>query len=833
MQPRRKTLLLLVLAALGLIAWLALHQPGSQDIGPIATLPAPQSQSSHEDAQVESSETRRSAEPQAPGATASVSTPGTESPSATAIVRARCVDDQQHPISGVKLVGSDAAQLAVSADDGRIEGRVRLPRPEASSTWFALREPFHRRFATTRVLSPEQLCDLGDVIMPLGGRILGRVINEKGDGVADAWVASNRMAFADWETRDEAISSQANSGSDGSFALDGVTPGTTRIRVLSAYHEVSELSPLEVVAGQELRGVEIRIGPRNADSRHDFIVRVRTPGGEPAVKADVRYCAESPHNLVLGTEATDAQGACTVRFAADAKLTLRAADADRRFSTAYAFDIPVSMGSIELRMDPSTQRTLIVVDAADGAAIERFAWRMIDEMQYRAHDTGLVKRDAHGLLADTFRNVRWSGSFNPEPRERSDHPGGRVDLFTPQVAFALQIEADGYQIAEVGPFAPRSAPSELRVTLRAVPGVRGRVLSAGVGVANTWVKLFPASEPEREVVVAGFPSRVIPNPKTQSRSAADGSFALTLREAGDFVIQAGLEGSSDAAIGPVHIDPSIGMSGIELELPPPGAIEGRLLVAGDEKARDRVVGASRCDGHVRSVRTDADGRFHFELLAPGRWLLHELEQDMDPLSQEYAIRDHPSTDTETPFTCEVRPGETTKVDIDLRQKAEVVAEIDTPGWDGGHWVLWLEPRGSTFARAVQATSADSKHLRISAEQPGDYDFLISGRGSGGSYTLWIQDRVRLVAGGNSWKFADPTGELALTNKKDETAYAQLECELGGARRGGVTAELAPHKELRLILPLGRWARLRSDGERMIEVGSADITRTGAARMDLQ
>ena len=110
-----------------------------------------------------------------------------------------------------------------------------------------------------------------------------------------------------------------------------------------------------------------------------------------------------------------------------------------------------------------------------------------------------------------------------------------------------------------------------------------------------------------------------------------------------------------------------------LELPGLGAIEGRVLANAGVKLRDLVVGAARGDGRPFSVRTDAEGRFRFETLSPGRWLLRIQREDIDPNGVTSELRDTPESDAPFPSSCEVRAGETTRADIDLRQFAEIVA----------------------------------------------------------------------------------------------------------------------------------------------------------------
>jgi hypothetical protein len=472
------------------------------------------------------------------------------------------------------------------------------------------------------------------------------------------------------------------------------------------------------------------------------------------------------------------------------------------------------------------------VDDKEGP-VERFAWRILDDLQYRVHDTGAVVRDKHGVLMDLFRDAADNGSFPSESTERANHPGGRVEVFTPQMPFIVQVEAEGYAIAEIGPLAQPSEPAEIRGALQPLPGVRGRVVAAGAGVANAWVKLFPARGNDREISVEGFPSRVETTPTVETRTSDDGSFNLSLRDSGTFVVQAGDSSGRESEAAPLSIEPRAGATGIELELLPLGAIDGRVLVGANESPRDIVVGASRGEGHPRSVRTDADGRFRFEKLTPGRWLLRQASEDISLAIRSSRISYEMLSDAEVPFTCEVRPGETAQVEIDLRAKAELAFDIGLPTWAGGKWSAWLEPRGTSFGLQKRIGGVDLPELRMSVDQAGEYLLGVSVSVASPSHGMTVMEFIHLDAGKNVWKLAVPCGELVLANKKSEGTFAFLESELSPTRHASISTHLDAHEERKLTdVPLGRWKRVHwGEGGRAIEDDRVDVTSDGGARVE--
>ncbi len=298
------------------------------------------------------------------------------------------------------------------------------------------------------------------------------------------------------------------------------------------------------------------------------------------------------------------------------------------------------------------------------------------------------------------------------------------------------------------------------------------------------------------------------------------------------MVQAGSEGLGEAESGTLTLEPRTGAQGIVLELAALGAIEGRLLVPADESARDRVVGASRGGGRSCSVRTDAEGNFRFEKLSPGAWLLRPLAEDIDPAGDGFEIRDAVGGAGEIPSTCTVRPGETTRVEIDLRHKAEFVAHIEVAGLEGGQWTASLDPEGVSFSRRTSLSQVAAEALRMSVDQPGDYALRIAVWKPEMHGSLRIEERVHLDAGPNVWTLAGPAGQLVIANTLGDKVYPQLRCEAPGGRTLEFDLELAAHEEVTLpCLPVGRWARVHYDAGRFVEDAVLEITAATPARIE--
>jgi len=531
-----------------------------------------------------------------------------------------------------------------------------------------------------------------------------------------------------------------------------------------------------------------------------------------------------------GPVLTDFEGCVRLSGGPDVSFDIRACDPKGGYGPAYAFGERVSEGTIELQLEATTLHTLLVIDQ-EGVAVERFAWRLLDEYQYRARDTD-QRLDDNGLLRDT-RISGPGGYFAPAEAERKQHASGRVELRAGRHAFVVQVDAADFAPAQAGPFAAGSAPAEIRLVLKRAPGLRGRVLFDGQGIAGASVKLQSMPAQERAPLINGFPSRVMPWAISNKKIVADGNFLLPLRSAGESVIQAGADGKGSVEFGPRRYSVLTGAEGIVLVLPGAGAIEGRLLLADGDLERYRVIAGSCGDGDAYSVHTDGEGRFLFEGLRPGSWVLHPSDTDLVRGQVHSVTIRNTAAQTEPRALCEVFAGRTTRLEIDLRNKAVVIAELRLAGWEGAPRRLSLEPLGTTFSRGASSENPVEPQ-RVRVDQPGDYLLHLLLQTSEPERSLVVEEPLRLEAGENAWKFESAVGELVLVNTLDTEVRAWLSCELGERRIAYAGAKLAPHEERRLGgLPVGLWKPIRWEDGRQVGQGGIEITAGASVRMEWQ
>ena len=750
-----------------------------------------------------------------------------------ALLRAHCIDEQGQPIEGVRLMAlGQIKPLALSTFDGRLTAAVAVERAAGTKLPFDLVEDFHVHCRFERVLEPGKECDLGEVVMKLGARIRGSVVDGNGKPIAQAWVWSSRKRTLSNREANDADASYARSSVDGSFVLDGVPAGTRCVSANADRYEAAEQTGLELVLGRELTNVVLTLEPESEAEDSGLLVHVVDPSGKPVNGMLVLAELHEGGHTSTSMGATDERGERRITAAASSIVNVEILDElFERFPPAFAVGVPVSQRTLEVQLEQGAPNKLLVVDEHD-APVENYAVRLLYDAQYQPAQNGQILRDGHGLLRDLFIGNGLLEAWTARVGDHRPQPGGRADISVASHAFVVQVDAGGFAPGEAGPFQALGAQDEIRIVLKPLPGIRGHVVAQGKPVEGAWVKLFRASRSGDLVLAKGFPSRLEPVVLAQTKTAADGRFELALRDAGRYMLQAGHAELGEAESGALELEPRGGAEGIVLELPALGAIEGRLLVSHDEDARDRVVGASRGDGRVFSKRTDEAGRFRFEQLTPGAWLLRPLAEDVDPAGEGYEVRSGAARANERASTCDVRAAETTRVEIDLRQQAVWLGRVELAGWAAGQWTGTLEPEGASFSRKPELKQVPAEELRMVVDQPGDYALQLLVWKPELKCNLSFNELVHLDASENPWVLGGAAGELAIVNTLGDEVYPELVCELAGGRHARLQLDLAAHAQVTLVsIPAGHWTRVHYDKGQVVEDGSIVVTSAAPARLE--
>ena len=157
--------------------------------------------------------------------------------------------------------------------------------------------------------------------------------------------------------------------------------------------------------------------------------------------------------------------------------------------------------------------------------------------------------------------------------------------------------------------------------------------------------------------------RVISSSFVDSTATSDseGRFELELVEERPFLVRASHPAWAIGETGPFAAADAEELA-VEVVLTAGGTLEGVLRSTSGARVDGRFVVAHHGDGEPRCARTDGEGRYRFEKLAPGAWLVFVSAEELDPNSRSYGGY---RGDAPMEWSCTVEPGQTTRFDLDV------------------------------------------------------------------------------------------------------------------------------------------------------------------------
>jgi hypothetical protein len=739
-KTRQEILLVLIAAILLTALALWLVRTRSMKVALPEGTSAPHETS--EGARLSAPDTQASRDAQ-PGVTALPATEPSGSKSPRGSVRGRFLDESNAPVAGVEvwrlLRRGEMHALATSGDDGRFRFEV-----EGFTEWGKLgltlsgRKPPYVPCRLDVVALKGEEIDLGDLVLRPGGSVSGRVVDTNGLGVESARVSCTEAGAFDRKRAPRIgpgrVIAETNSGAGGEFLLEGAQPGQVRMWAGKKGMRHAFTEPIEVRAGESTSGVVLVLAPRS--SADDFEIQVLKPDRSPCAGADIdfRYdCRAGTEGGSGGGNATaDEQGHLTLTVWDACPYRFDATDPDGLFGPASMTDVMPGSGPIVLQLVERVPLRLRVVDERS-AAVESFRVRLVDPIA--------IYRDVGPRI------------------EQEKHPGGVADLAAPAVSFLVTVESEGFELAKLGPYEPGEVPKEIDVRLVRVAGISGRVTAAGKPIEGAKVELYQAVPELLAETVHEFATRHRPIATAKDESDGEGTFQLTLRNAGRYFLRAEKSGWASAEIGPLDLDPKLGAHDLELDLTAGGSIEGHLLLPASENPGGSIVGLSRGDAMPRTLRLGGDGAFLFEHLTPGRWLVKRCESEV-PLFGTSVGQELTSEPVQIPWNCEVFEGKTTNFDIDLRvdRRVKIVGRLLVAGRPATPWRVSLQSTAAhTLASAVVETNAQGEFV-LFAPEPGSY--LLNAHGAlGDSVEMDLTDHLDLSSGDQAW-----TGDLPASGR---------------------------------------------------------------------
>lgn len=708
--------------------------------------------------------------------------------SASPALRVRFVDRDANPVAQVELRDAARPLSSVAADRGGVATFVlrdaRAPLDlVARSPGFATA---HRWLPTV----PIEETWLEDWALMPAGAVAGRVLDEDDVplggvriGVAEEGVPRPGPS-AEWEG--------TISAADGAFELAALPAGPRRLVARIEGREPGLSEVLEVPRAGRLDGVEIRMPPAGSGTAVSGVVL--DPSGEPVAGARVEAAAGNSTYAVL----TDAAGAFRFDPGRRVRCRLVATDPRSRHGEAVLADVPAGRGGIELRLAEVATLTLVV--RGEGAPVVDF-W-------------ALALDGDDQVLATVY------------PEER---PDGRASFARPTSRFRVEVRANGWRPGILGPFEPGDSNATIECTLEPASGVGGRVLRGDVALGGATVTLHPART--TEATTNGFPVRSDWNPWNRTRSAADGTFALSVEEPGDYYVRAEAEGLAPAEVGPLALDPDVEHEA-DLVLGPGGALAVRVRSSEGRGVAGTLVALSRGDGGARTWRCDGNGELHVDTLTPGPWQVELAGSEIDPRFGATQLGTGPVR--AIPANCTVREGTTTRVDLWLEDRGSKSCRLN------GRFTLDGEPASGFRASLLHGSTAQAPVpftedgvFRLVADEPGPCGLMLVPDTLDPLRVLLVRDTVELFEGDAHWSVELETGVLDAASPAsasfDEDLQLYLRWSSGTLE---VFVPLQPDADGRLHherVPLGpaRLVQIRADqlleAQTPIDLGALEAT----------
>lgn len=551
-----------------------------------------------------------------------VAAPPQDRPVETRPIRGRVVDPTGKPLEGVGILVSPTSSsrslpltqtVLAAPNQTDADGRFALQVAAQSRLTFAAKgratlhmTPFggiSMLAFQASLIAPDGGLELGDVVLPPGTELRGRIVDEKGSPIRGAEVHA-RDLVGSWQanvfrTDGLRFGSAAETSADGQFVLPGVFGDGLELEARAAGHATQTLRPVDrttpltftLRAAARLRGKVVD---------HD---------GKPVV-ATVNATFLGGSDAEYTTSSADGSFEVTRVASGPVRLLAYTKDSNARASTDWLTD---GDETITMTLQPPQLEFAVRAEDAEGRPVRDFS----ATVQWVATDNPFVNllRTVlpHHLAVDGVVRLAKPGEGQPNR--------GRVTVSAR--GFARQTTD-----AQWDPAKP-----ELVVKLVAESAVAGKLVDAdGKGLANTRMRVAaPVATP------AGVPEGMLSAPQSpwtgmgpgEVLTAADGSFVVGGLGAGKYEVLAWPAEQPTPAKLELELAASERKSDITIQTPRGATLRGKLdgarpdvpahvlIAIAEANPFAKLAGMSRAN--QRRVELDAENRIVVPGLAAGRY----------------------------------------------------------------------------------------------------------------------------------------------------------------------------------------------------------------------
>lgn len=711
----------------------------------------------------------------------------------------RIVETSGAPIPGASVRVGYGGRAVPTGGDGRFSVAFPMAR-DADVALLQFAAPGRAMRVVEKPVARGADADLGDVALAAGGTVSGRVVDDAGSGVPNAWIVVTTVPVEDADAlrrspapatpgaeltfgpeassmldlepcpRGPVVVADAN----GEFVVAGLPAGTPA--VLRAGAQGRRQASAKVTARAEGAVTGVRVVLERLRENEGIEGRVLAPDGTPA--AGIEFLVEFDGRAIRGASLarTDDAGRFFLQTLEQTTYSVRVEDTSRGWTSERIGGL--LPGRRDVVLAAQTARVAeIVACGPDGAPIVAFAYRV------------LLDGGPEGVL-----DARLEPATASRPA-RVLVPGG---------AFSVAVEAPGFAKGKVEHVDPAACGERIVVPMKLLPAWCGVVRSASGPVAGAAVSLHRAAPEDGAMFTKGFPLTRETFPDARATTDARGVFELTVREEASYVVRAEAPGFAPAEIPSTRLA-ATGGELPAIELSGGGAIEGVVTTGGSRSPEGIVVGAARCDGDVHTVTVGADGRFRFERLTPGPWIVKPSEK----MPATAPVLVFPKA-MPIEWNCEVRAGETTRHDIATGAASPCVVRgrLTVPG--DRKWFARIDytdlDRGATDVKMVEV-GADGT-FEIATDRTGDYwlTFLT------GQLDTRVHVPITLAPGEQRVDLAFAVGSVELTapgTNATASRYAVWEGE-GGVFARAHLVRGDGGRSLAAVVPAGKVRIVRYD-----------------------
>ena len=476
----------------------------------------------------------------------------------------------------------------------------------------------HATFEREIQVEDEQTLDVGTLTITCAARVAGKVVDTDGKGIAGATVNKKKGGMADNPMLSAMLGGESTTtAADGSFVLENLAAGRLTLAASAEGHASGQSARLELAAGQELSGIEIRLG-------HGGRIRGRLelPAGERA--ADFQITATKAGAASFATCKADAGGRFELSNLDPARYEVQAidlvamnrltTDAQRSLRPGKSMDIGAMMEGIGER----TLRTTCVV--RDGQTTEI----TLDGKDLAGHGTTLSGRVFLGEspLEDGMLEITALSESDSGTRRIAAVRAGAFE------ARGLAPGSWSLQVRAGITFAPTGEPTQIEIpkgktrhetTVRLPAGsLKGRVLEEATGapLGGALVRLLRSNSTSKDFDERGF-AMSDPRGEFAFDGLAPGTYALV---ADDRLLGTSQEGHA-GRLEKIVLTPAQRLTGLVLHARASASLAVTITTASGAPAAHAICAVVDRDGHPLGSLgfgvADTNGVAHFAGLASG------------------------------------------------------------------------------------------------------------------------------------------------------------------------------------------------------------------------